>query len=526
MFAGGASFVLVVGDEGAVLCEVRGRDITQRLFAASPGEADEIRRLLEARPRRPVSLLIDVLDIVIQRETLPALAPWESEAVVRRRMAKAFGGFPFTGGRPIGREDGERRERIYLLAGVAPSPAIERWHRFLGSLPNPLESVTLLPVEASASLTRLTRSLGEAQSAWQVLLTRERTGGFRQVICKDGTIVFSRLTRTVEPDAGADAVAAAIEQEFAQTIDYMKRLGFTSGDGLDLVIVAAESERGALADLPFDATNLLLLTPYEAAGLLGLGRCVTPDDAYADLVHALAHAQRARPRLRLMSEAMATAARNERLRRRGYMLAAGLAVAGAVMLIIRAADYYGVQTNMAETERQRRASKAQLMSVESALAEMPAPRDQRLAELRSWEALVGQRIDPAAIMAQLEDTLGDDARLESLDWQLRFAERPRRPARRGAQPVQDQPRQLTMQATLALHGVAHDREAAVALAERLGGRLAESFAGYVVAVTRLPVPVRPSETLRVESGGEAGEVPVPAMTMMVSISSGPGEGEP
>jgi hypothetical protein len=523
MFGGGADFVLVVGDEGAVLCEVRGRDIIQRLFAASPAEADEIRRVLEARPRRPVSLLIDVLDIVIQRETLPALAPWESEAVVRRRMAKAFGGFPFTGGRPIGREGGERRERIYLLAGVAPSPGIERWNRFLGSLPNPVDRVALLPVEASASLTRLTRSLGEARSAWQVLLTRERTGGFRQVICKDGAIVFSRLTRTVEPDAEADAVAAAIEQEFAQTIDYMKRLGFTSGDGLDLVIVAAESERGALAGLPFDATNLLLITPFEAAGLLGLGRCVTPDDAYSDLVHALAHAQRARPRLRLMSEAMATAARNERMRRRGYMLAAGLALAGAVLLIFRAADYYAVRTDMAETERQRRAARSELMSVESALADVPGPRDERLAELRSWEALSAQRIDPTATMVTLQEALGNDAKLVSFDWQLQFPERARRPARR-AQPVQDQPRQLTLQATLALQGVGHDRAAAVALAERLAARLTETFAGYVVAVTRLPVPVGPGETLRVESGGEAATGSSPAMTMTVSISSGPQEG--
>jgi hypothetical protein len=524
MFGGGADFVLVVGDEGAVLCEVRGRDIVQRLFAASPAEADEIRRVLEARPRRPVSLLIDVLDIVIQRETLPALAPWESEAVVRRRMAKAFGGFPFTGGRPIGREGGERRERIYLLAGVAPSAGIERWHRFLGSLPNPLDNVALLPIEASTSLARLTQSLGEARSDWQVLLTRERTGGFRQVICKDGTIVFSRLTRSLEPDAQADAVAAAIEQEFAQTIDYMKRLGFSSGDGLDLVIMAAETERAALAGLPFDATNLLLLTPYEAAGLLGLGRCVTPDDAYSDLVHALAYAQRARPRLRLMSEAMAIAARNERMRRRGYMLAAGLALAGAIMLIVRAADYYAVRTNMAETERQRRASKSQLMSIESALAEMPGPRDERLAELRSWEALTDQRIDPAAIMTQVGAVLGDDAQLLSFDWQLQFPDRPRQRARRGVQPVQDQPRRLALQMSFALQGVDHDRAAAVALAERLGGRLAESFTDYVVVVTRLPVPVRPGETLRLESGDEVASSAGPAMTMEVSISSGTEEG--
>ena len=74
IFGKRGKFILVVGDEGAVLCVAHGRDVTRRLFATSPADADQIREALESRPRRPVTLMIDVLDMGLHRESLPSLA--------------------------------------------------------------------------------------------------------------------------------------------------------------------------------------------------------------------------------------------------------------------------------------------------------------------------------------------------------------------------------------------------------------------------------------------------------------------
>lgn len=508
-------FVFVVGDEGAVLCLVRGRDIARRVFAAAPGEADEMRALLESRPRLAVTVMVDVLDLSLQRETVPPLPPWQMRLVLRRRMAQAFPGFPYTGAMFAGRETRGRRDRICMIAGIAASKRLDSWMRFLASLPNRVADMALLPVEAADILDRLTRPLGGRGSAWQVLVTRERTGGFRQVICRDGVVAFSRLTGTVDADAPAEAVAAALEEELRHTVAYVKRLGYAAGDGLDLVIVVAAGEKPAVEAGAFDASNLLLLTPFEAAGLLGLGRSVTPEEGYADLVHALALAVRGKPRLRLLSEGMAGEERSARARRLGYWAAAALGAVGVLVMLARAAELYALRQDMAELERQRRDAAQQVASLENEVAALPAPRERILAELRSWEALSTDRVDPGPLIARLDAALADSARIEAVDWRLAF---PRRSGRTGASGDGAPRRSLEVLVSLALLGVGGDRQAAVALGERIVERVRAAADGFAVSVPRLPVAIRPSETLRIEGGIDNVDRPDPQPGMDILIA--------
>ena len=294
--------MLVVGNEGAVLCACRGRDVIERAYAPSPDAAGELRSMLAAAPRWPVTVMVDVLEISLQRAALPPVAAWHTGSLLRRRMARAFAGFRATGALAEGRARAGRRDREFLIAGVAPSDGYDRWMAFLDGVPNRVGAVVLLPVEAAVMLERLAAPLGEARGAWQVMVSRERTGGFRQVIAADGRIAFSRLTRSLDPDTPADTVAEQIEQEFRHAIDYAKRLGFRQGDGIDLIAVTAEDEKAALARRPLPASHLLVLTPFEAAAKLGLGRSVAPGEGYADVLHAAALALRGRPRLKLVPE--------------------------------------------------------------------------------------------------------------------------------------------------------------------------------------------------------------------------------
>lgn len=510
-------FIFVVGDEGAVLCLVRGRDIAGRVFASTPGDADEMRALLESRPRLPVTVMVDVLDISLQRARVPPVAPWEVRLVLRRRMAQAFPGFPYTGAVFAGREEGGRRDRIYMIAGVAPSKRFDAWMRFLASLPNQVDDIAVLPVEAADIVDRLTRPLGDRRSAWQVLVTRERTGGFRQVICRDGAVAFSRLTGTAEADAPAEAVAAEIEEEFRHTVDYVKRLGYAAGDGLDLVIMVAEDEKPALEACTFSASNLLLVTPFEAAGLLALGRSVTRGEGYGDLVHALALAVRGRPRLRLLSEGMARDERSARARRFGYWAAAALGAAGVLLVLARAAELYALRQDMAELERQRRLATQQVSSLENELSELPGPREQILAELRSWAALSEDRVDPGPLIGRLGTALGASARLEAVDWRLAFPGRGGRGRSRAGRDEAPR-RRLEMLISIELLGVGGDRQAAVALGERVVERMRATFEGFTVATPRLPVPIRANETLRLEGGLDSVDRPSPQVGMDILIT--------
>ena len=200
-----------------------------------------------------------------------------------------------------------------------------------------------------------------------------------------------------------------------------------------------------------------------------------------------------------------------------------MAAVGLVVVLMHSAELYAIRTDMAEHERQRRAAAQDLVVVKSALAELPQPRQRKLAELRSWQALTAERIDAGAMMARLAGALEREARLQAVDWRLTLPERPRRRGRRGADRGGYEPRRLEMRITLDLLTVGGDRRAAVALAERLGESLAAVFDDYAVTVTRMPVPIRPHETLRIESGIEAADRAPPAMAMEVLIAGAGGE---
>ncbi len=75
-----------------------------------------------------------------------------------------------------------------------------------------------------------------------------------------------------------------------------------------------------------------------------------------------------------------------------------------------------------------------------------------------------------------------------------------------------------MLVSLELLGVGGDRQAAVALGERVVERVRAAYQGFTVATPRLPVPIRPHETLRLEGGLDSVDRPSPQMGMDILIT--------
>lgn len=279
-------FVIIIGDEGAILVFTEGRAVLRRLFAptADIENISTFRSILEENPTVPIYVLVDMMDQSYVKHTLPPVAKLSVQKLIRRRLERDFGPEDITGSLSLGRESGGRKDWNYMLISVAGSTLLMQWLDFILEFDNPFEGLYLVPIEASAITRELSKEeLGKDACAWQLLVCHNKVSGFRQVIFKDGKLTFTRLAQPIG-DTSPEVVAGNIEQEIANTIEYLKRLSYNEDNGLDcFLIVSAEIKRYVEAS-KIKARNVILLTPFEAGEILQLDKAAMPEDHYADVV--------------------------------------------------------------------------------------------------------------------------------------------------------------------------------------------------------------------------------------------------
>ncbi len=279
-------FIFFIGDEGAILVLLEGKTVSRRLFSpsADPESIGNFRQLITSVPRAPVYALIDMIDQSYMKQSLPPVTKLSVQKLIRRRLERDFGPEDITGALSLGRETGGRKDWNYMLISLAGSPQLMQWLDFILELNNPFEGLYLVPVEAASFIQTLSKQHPFAEpGAWQLLVSHHKVGGFRQVILKDGKLTFTRLAQPIG-DTSPEVVAGNVEQEIANTIEYLKRLSFTEDQGLDCFVIVSADIKKYIESTKIKARNVTLLTPFEVNELMGLDKAALPEDHYADVV--------------------------------------------------------------------------------------------------------------------------------------------------------------------------------------------------------------------------------------------------
>lgn len=281
-----ARYIFMLGDEGGILIFMRGRTVIKRLFAADtdPDNIQPFREVLAASPKAPVYALVDMMDQSYMKQTLPPVTKFSVNKLIKRRLERDFGPEDITGAFPIGRESTGRKDWNFMLVSLAGTPQLMQWVDFILSFPNPFEGLYLAPIEASAMILDLTkRHFGKDARPWQLMVCHHKVGGFRQVILKDGRLAFTRLAQAAS-NSSAEVIAGSIEQEVSNTIEYLKRLSYSEDQGIEVFMVLSAEIKRHIDHNKIKSTNTVILTPFEAAELLGLTGAALPEDHYADIV--------------------------------------------------------------------------------------------------------------------------------------------------------------------------------------------------------------------------------------------------
>ena len=133
-------------------------------------------------------------------------------------------------------------------------------------LPNRFQGIYLVSVETETIIKDLERAMGVAKtgtgSEWKFFVSHNKVGGFRQVIMRNGRLIFTRMAQPIG-ESTPEVIAGNIEQEMLSTIEYMKRIGYDAAAGLDIYIVASDNVRAILDKSKFKANLFEIMTPLS-----------------------------------------------------------------------------------------------------------------------------------------------------------------------------------------------------------------------------------------------------------------------
>jgi hypothetical protein len=475
-------FILMIGDDGVLCVPYKITGAPEPFFATRTDDVAvaALTKLLATYPKTQVTLLADMLAQDFRLETLPRLSPLDRPKLVRRRLKQAFPHARLTASFNV------KSSRVQILmAGLHDASPLFDW---LEQLKAHTPRIGLLPIEATSLVMKL---LPDTKTSWAMLLSRQRTGGFRQIVTHKGELIFTRLTAPLPEDAEADAIAATVQRDIKASLGYLSRLGLSDPLQLRVLLLIPDMLHEALENLELPVHSITCVSPFKTAQQLRLPFVPHATDSYSDFIYAGWLAQKKRLRLSLMLPDMKLTRRTALIKKYGMRIAVAAFMFAFAMTGWLAAD-------LADTLFATHAEAEQLATLQTQLEEerrTVAPITEPLGKLR--QAVERQRLfhqptaKPWASLSLLGQNLRD-ARLVKLDWQN----------------DDGKPDHEVLQAEVKLANPApDDREQTIAAFQQVAQNLSQSMTGYNVSVTRYPFPAMPDESVSNNTNDKNAKLP-------------------
>lgn len=487
-------FILNVGDEGGILTYMQGKAVVRRLFAPTANYSDTkpFIELLQSDPKAPVSMLVDVMDQSYVQHSLPPVSPLTINNLIKRKMERDFSDDDLRGALQIGREKEGRRDWKYLFVTLSNSQHLQSWLELVLEQANHFVGIYMLPVEAEDFILRMQHAVtghkpgkkgkkDEFASQWQLLVAHNKVGGFRQVVLKDGKLIFARLAQPIG-DNQPEVVAGNIEQEISVTIEYLKRLGYADDQGMDVYIIASEFIKQAVDTNNIHVAAVHAMSPHDAALKLGLEQVTETNDQFADVVLAAAFATAKKHLLKLETKEQA---KLNMLYNglKGVKYGGGLITAGA----IAAAIYYaalapGASEEIEQLESQTRAAEQELAEVKEQEKSLPDDLDKVTDLVAVHKLLNNLGMQPMAVFQDFSETRDTKTvLLSAVDWKVTNSPLAKAVDANNRQGEQKETLELAL--TLDMYGTEVGSAQFDIMVTEYTQELEKEFAGYTVELT-------------------------------------------
>ncbi len=496
-----SEYVLNIGDDNVVLIRFIDKRIANA-WLASPDPATALEELGEALAedkKGRVSVIIDTLDQAFKEEELPKVNILDRRKILSRHITMAFPGQSMRGARMIG--PGERNTLLYEFASVPLDGRIPGWIEFYESLPNEKGGVYAIASENVDIVPALAPKDAPVEEGnhWQHLIGINVTGGLRQIIAKNGRLSLTRLTQAPPPDTPPEEFADMIVRDFKATITYLRRLGYSVGEPLDLLILTTAANREALDKLEWTgARTVNLLTPYEAGAMLGLGAIGPEDQAYCDVLHAAWFANKRAPNLKL-TRSVAMGDLRDDLRELSFVAApyvAGVVTAAVLGWTgLTTVDYLAADSDRSTVSEQLATMRASLNKEQTQVATLPYNAAQMRNVFEVETAMDSGKLDIVPVLERIYESLQSDAVV--LDFKFALATgTPSGGARSPAPAGKANDSLYSVSLKMRLADIVTNADEAVQASRRVQQRLSTNFGkDFVVVMTKEPVAAQSSDAL-------------------------------
>jgi cell division protein FtsL len=303
------TFQVSIGEEGAVVVYTQSGYAQAKIFVKSTEQADteKLRELLSHDRDAMIYIYIDTLDQSYVQRSLPAVSAMGVNKVAQKRLEKEIPKGHLKACVQIGRAPSGRKDWIYTFISSGIEPPISTWIEFFLPFHNVIAGIYFLPIEIYSVVTKL-KALAQKENQfqqkdkrsglgkflsflqptastnsgrWEVYLSQNKTGGFRQAAFQDGKIIFSRLLNNIN-DPSPDVVAGNIEQEVANSIEYMTRLSLGAEQEVDVYLILSSEILRYLRKEKIKATNLFTYSPFELANKIKVPEAASEKDKFID----------------------------------------------------------------------------------------------------------------------------------------------------------------------------------------------------------------------------------------------------
>lgn len=522
----GSRIVVIVGNEGAVLIRLNHRGVAERQYLPRPDREgiEAANEIFQADRHAPVTVLLDVLEQHYREAKIPNVNWNDRRKLLKRKLEQTYGADHLTStlrqGVEAAEDNGEagrRTERKYFLIGVPISEDLRAWLDVVVRAGNPVSGMALLPVEARDLVHDLAPADADPDDppTWQILVAHHRASGVRQVVLKNGDLIFTRLTPNPEAEADTEELVADLQTEIRSTMSYLRRLSFTDADRLDLLVIADAEVARRLDRRDMRTRHMRTLTPEDAAEALDLNLNRTVSHNFSDDLMAAWYARQPSSRLRVDTPILFQARILSKVPAVAYTL--------CVLIAIGALAYGGWQQVELQGRRatlsELRAKEASLMAErDRLLAARPAdqpPLRRTALVINTREALAGQTPSHAATVKALDSAVPSDMVVRKLVMVpsaqggsiagRAAANLPRRPGQPPPGPhdetaLRPSGASSIAEITLTYRGELTRRQRIAARFEAFRSRLAGALPGYSVRLTQSPFGSDPQDRMEGRAG--------------------------
>ncbi len=459
------TILLVIGDDGIATIPCGIPDAMPFITRTVPNRlSEEILDLIAAYPKARLILCADNLAQDYRCDTVPRLNFLDRARLIDRRLKQNFPQARLTAQRAF-RHDSHR----ILLVGLQENNPIFAWEE---RLRDRLPTLCLLPIEGAPLLTRL---MPEAAQSWAMMVSRQKTGGLRQIVTYRGNLVFTRLTPL--PSVGEETETAA--RDIRASLDYLTRYGLPTSKDLALLLLWPESASGttAFADMPLRLIRFL--SPFDAAQKLALPFAPPPAALDSDLLFAAQILTR-RPVLGLMMSSTRIQRRHQILQFWGLRLAVGALIAVIGLTLAQAGDLISTLSKTHKDLSALTESRQTLAETQQQAAPETAPLGKLRAAVARKHIYEEQTPLPWHGLRELTLGLGKPLRLEGVTW---------------TQVDSSAPEIFTLSFTVLTDGAKPERADAQAVFDTAAARIAHAMPDYQISVTKPPYPARPQDSV-------------------------------